>query len=528
MTIGLPGIDRLPSMDRLPAQERGITIGDFLVPIRLSERINVRVRHLALILAGTILIAVGAQISFVIPGNVVPITGQTFGVLVAGGALGFRRGIAATLLYLILGIVGLPFFALSKTGIDVVLGATGGYLIGFVVAAAIVGRLAELGWDRNLPGRRGDGVGTRDLRGRVPWLAYVTLHDLGRGSSTGLALPRRRRAEDAPRRGRVPGRVVGGGPPPGRSITGNRSGRVLRARERGLAAQPRGDAPARGRAAGAASPDRPSARRRGRRRALRLPGGSRGRGWRHAAVVPPDRLWHGDAGASRDPAPERSPSRHPGPVRDPTARERHGARYHARDPELSLWVHATLVDSTIAAYDAWIEPLSPDRRARFYDETLPVGAAFGIPAARLPSGRRGVRRVRRVDARAGRPGRGRRPRPRARGHGSSTRRSGRPRPPLGWPVRISRLGSTRSRPRPTAGCCGRRSGSCRRGSRGLRPAVGPPRAPRRDLARLDVAGLAAAPARDVPVRCPRRCAADRRDRAIGAGEGSGGDVRPAA
>lgn len=188
MTIGLPGIDRLPSMDRLPAQERGITIGDFLVPIRLSERINVRVRHLALILAGTILIAVGAQISFVIPGNPVPITGQTFGVIVAGGALGFRRGIAATLLYLVLGVVGLPFFALSKTGIDVILGATGGYLVGFVIAAAIVGRLAELGWDRNLLGAVGAMViaNAAIYVVAVPWLAYATHHDLAWGLEFGL------------------------------------------------------------------------------------------------------------------------------------------------------------------------------------------------------------------------------------------------------------------------------------------------------------------------------------------------------
>jgi uncharacterized protein (DUF2236 family) len=73
-----------------------------------------------------------------------------------------------------------------------------------------------------------------------------------------------------------------------------------------------------------------------------------------------------------------------GVVRDPAARERHGSRYHARDPELSLWVHATLVDSTLAAYEAWIEPLTTERRARFYEETLPVGRAFGIPADRLP------------------------------------------------------------------------------------------------------------------------------------------------
>jgi uncharacterized protein (DUF2236 family) len=73
-----------------------------------------------------------------------------------------------------------------------------------------------------------------------------------------------------------------------------------------------------------------------------------------------------------------------GPVTDPAARARHGSRYTARDPALSLWVHATLVDSTIVAYDAWLEPLSRQRRAAFYDETRVVGRAFGIPEALLP------------------------------------------------------------------------------------------------------------------------------------------------
>ena len=73
-----------------------------------------------------------------------------------------------------------------------------------------------------------------------------------------------------------------------------------------------------------------------------------------------------------------------GDVLDAVARERHGSRYSALDPDLALWVHATLVDSTIAAYDAWIEPLSRSQRARYYEETLPVGRAFGIPAAKLP------------------------------------------------------------------------------------------------------------------------------------------------
>src|SRR5262245_57393595 len=73
-----------------------------------------------------------------------------------------------------------------------------------------------------------------------------------------------------------------------------------------------------------------------------------------------------------------------GDVLEPDVRARHGRRYSALDPDLSLWVHATLVDSTIAAYDAWIEPLPRAARARYYEETLPVGRAFGIPPDRLP------------------------------------------------------------------------------------------------------------------------------------------------
>jgi uncharacterized protein (DUF2236 family) len=61
-----------------------------------------------------------------------------------------------------------------------------------------------------------------------------------------------------------------------------------------------------------------------------------------------------------------------------------GAGYTARDPDLSLWVHATLVDTTIAAYDAWLEPLSRDQRTRYYAETMPIGRAFGVPSDLLP------------------------------------------------------------------------------------------------------------------------------------------------
>jgi uncharacterized protein (DUF2236 family) len=75
-----------------------------------------------------------------------------------------------------------------------------------------------------------------------------------------------------------------------------------------------------------------------------------------------------------------------GPVRDPAAVVATGAiSYSGRDPVLALWVHATLVDSTMVAYDALIEPLSEARRAAFYAETRPVAVAFGIPIERVPA-----------------------------------------------------------------------------------------------------------------------------------------------
>jgi biotin transport system substrate-specific component len=178
----------MPRMNRLPAQERGLTIGDFLVPIRVSDRMHTRVRHIALVAVGVFLIALGAKISILLPDNPVPITGQTFGVLVAGGALGFRRGIAAAALYVLLGVVGLPFFAFGETGLQVIWGARGGYLIGFIVAAAIVGRLAELGWDRTIIGA----VGAMLIANAaiyvigVPWLAVTAGYGPVEAISKGL------------------------------------------------------------------------------------------------------------------------------------------------------------------------------------------------------------------------------------------------------------------------------------------------------------------------------------------------------
>ena len=166
----------LPRLDRTTAEERGLTIADFLVPIRVGERLNARVRDVTLVVAGALLVYLTARVSLPVPGSPVPITGQTFGVLLVGGALGFRRGLVAVGLYLLLGVVGLPFFADGKGGVAMIWGATGGYLVGFAIAGALVGRLAELGWDRRLGGALG-----AMLLGNVaiylvglPWLKVVT------------------------------------------------------------------------------------------------------------------------------------------------------------------------------------------------------------------------------------------------------------------------------------------------------------------------------------------------------------------
>ena len=166
----------IPRLDRTTAEERGLTIADFLVPIRVGERLNIRVRDIVLVITGALFLYLTARISIPVQGSPVPITGQTFGVLLVGGALGFRRGLLAITLYVLLGVVGLPFFAEGKGGLIVIWGATGGYLVGFVVAGAVVGRLTELGWDRHIGGALG-----AMLIGSVliyvvglPWLMVVT------------------------------------------------------------------------------------------------------------------------------------------------------------------------------------------------------------------------------------------------------------------------------------------------------------------------------------------------------------------
>lgn len=101
---------------------------------------------LVLIAGGAALTAIAAQV--VIPWIPVPFTLQTFSVLLVGAAIGPVRGALSMGLYLLLGLVGLPVFAGLSSGSVIGL-ATGGYIVGFIVAAALVGWFAQLQWDRN-------------------------------------------------------------------------------------------------------------------------------------------------------------------------------------------------------------------------------------------------------------------------------------------------------------------------------------------------------------------------------------------
>jgi biotin transport system substrate-specific component len=101
------------------------------------------------IVAGAALTALAAQVSLPIPGSPVPVTGQTFAVLLTAAALGPARGIATQALYLVLGAAGLPVFAGAGHGASVLFGATGGYLVAFLAAGAIAGFGARRGADRS-------------------------------------------------------------------------------------------------------------------------------------------------------------------------------------------------------------------------------------------------------------------------------------------------------------------------------------------------------------------------------------------
>ena len=104
-----------------------------------------------LVIGAAALTALAAQWVIPLPFTPVPITGQTFAVLLTGAALGWKLGAAGQGLYVVAGSLGAPVFADSDGGWDVVTGATGGYLLGFIVAAGLVGWMAENRQDRTFP-----------------------------------------------------------------------------------------------------------------------------------------------------------------------------------------------------------------------------------------------------------------------------------------------------------------------------------------------------------------------------------------
>jgi biotin transport system substrate-specific component len=105
-------------------------------------------REVTLILGGSLLIALSAQLRIILPFSPVPITGQTFTVLLIGALYGSKRGPATVMTYLALGVMGLPVFAGGAFGVARLVGPTAGYLVGFLAAAFVVGLLSERGWDR--------------------------------------------------------------------------------------------------------------------------------------------------------------------------------------------------------------------------------------------------------------------------------------------------------------------------------------------------------------------------------------------
>jgi biotin transport system substrate-specific component len=157
-------------------------------PTRMRSRTAWRV---LLAFAGSWLVALLAQVEIKLPFTPVPITGQTLGVLLVGASLGAGLGGVSMLLYLAQGAIGLPFFSGGDAGVEFLRlsAATGGYLWGFVLAAAVVGALAERKWDRSVRSSIGAMfLGEVVLYAvAIPWLMQALDVSLTRALELGLA-----------------------------------------------------------------------------------------------------------------------------------------------------------------------------------------------------------------------------------------------------------------------------------------------------------------------------------------------------
>jgi len=117
---------------------------------RILPTVDQKVRDILVITAGALFVAALSQVKIPLPFTPVPLTGQTFAVLLVGAALGAKRGFSSLGLYLVLGALGLPFFAGGQSGLTYMVGPTLGYLVGFALAAYVVGLLAERGLERSI------------------------------------------------------------------------------------------------------------------------------------------------------------------------------------------------------------------------------------------------------------------------------------------------------------------------------------------------------------------------------------------
>jgi biotin transport system substrate-specific component len=126
-------------------EEIKMTAVDILRP---AARRYAALYNLAMVLSGSLFVALSAQVAAPLPFSPVPLTGQTLAALLVGVLLGSRLGVLALSVYLGEGLIGLPVFAGGGAGLVRLLGPTGGYLLGLVAAAFVLGTLAERGWDR--------------------------------------------------------------------------------------------------------------------------------------------------------------------------------------------------------------------------------------------------------------------------------------------------------------------------------------------------------------------------------------------
>jgi biotin transport system substrate-specific component len=144
-------------------------------PVLADAIPGARVRDALLVIAGALLTAACAQVAIHVPGSPVPVTGQTFAVVLAGASLGSVRGGLSQLLYLGLGLVA-PVYAGGTQGSGVLFGASGGYIVGFVLAGFVIGAIAQRGGDRRvLSAFAAFALGQLIIFGiGVPWLQAYT------------------------------------------------------------------------------------------------------------------------------------------------------------------------------------------------------------------------------------------------------------------------------------------------------------------------------------------------------------------